>query len=59
MIGLENFLRRLRGKEFRAFVHAPDRCWRLLGWSCRPIDETIASERVDDLQAGCSVHNWL
>jgi hypothetical protein len=34
MIGLENFLRRLRGKEFRAFVHAPDRsesgvggCW--------------------------------
>jgi 2-polyprenyl-3-methyl-5-hydroxy-6-metoxy-1,4-benzoquinol methylase len=25
MIGLENFLRRLRGKEFRAFVHAPDR----------------------------------
>lgn len=25
MIGLENFLRRLRGKEFRAFVHAPER----------------------------------
>jgi hypothetical protein len=25
MIGLENFWRRLRGKEFRTFVHAPDR----------------------------------
>ena len=25
MIGLENFWRRLPGKEFRTFVHAPDR----------------------------------
>jgi len=25
MIALENFWRRLTGKEFRAFVHAPER----------------------------------